>query len=119
MADYSNYGLLVDYKYCDNCGSCVVGCQEIKDLPAGKSGIQVFEKGPFRKDNDTLDDRWDWDYIPVPTDLCDLCAARLDEGEKPMCVKHCLTFCLDFGPVEELAKKSEKLGEKVAIYKPM
>ena len=108
MADYSNYGLLIDYKYCDNCGSCVVACQEEKGL---------FEKGPWKKDDATMEDGWDWDYIPVPTDRCDMCAERLDAGKKPMCVKHCLTFCMDYGPIEVLAKKAADLGEKVAIYK--
>ena len=119
MADYKDYGLLVDYKYCDNCGSCVVACQEEKGLAADQYGITVFEKGPWKKDNATMDDGWDWDYIPVPTDRCDVCAERLDEGKKPMCVKHCLTFCMDYGPLDELAKKAAGLGEKVAIYKPM
>jgi Fe-S-cluster-containing dehydrogenase component len=29
------------------------------------------------------------DYLPLPTDLCDLCAARTSRGEKPSCVNHC------------------------------
>lgn len=116
MADYSNYGLLVDYKYCDNCHSCEVACQEIKDLAPGQYGIKVFEKGPWLKDEPQLDDMYDWDYIPVPTSRCDLCAERLDAGKKPMCVKHCLTFCMEYGPMEDLAKRALELGEKVAIY---
>lgn len=119
MADYSNYGLLVDYKYCDNCGSCVVACQEYHDLEDGQYGITVFEQGPWRKDNPTLTDGWDWNYIPVPTDRCDLCAARLDEDKKPMCVKHCLTFCMEVGPLDKLIDRAKELGDKVAIYKPI
>ncbi|MDR0500571.1 MAG: hypothetical protein LBG97_04925 [Coriobacteriales bacterium] len=118
MADYKNYGLLVDYKYCSNCHSCEIACQEDKDLEVGKYGIKVFEKGPFKKDTPKLDDAWDWDYVPIPTEICDLCATRLDAGKKPMCVKHCLAFCLDYGPLDELAKKAMDLGEKVAIFKP-
>ena len=117
MSNYKDYGILIDCKYCDNCGSCVVACQEEKDLSADQSGIIVLEKGPFKKENDTLDDVWDWDYIPVPTDRCDLCAKRLNVGKKPMCVKHCMTFCMDYGPVDELAQKAKTLGEKVMIYK--
>lgn len=117
MADYSNYGILIDYKYCDNCGSCVVSCQEVKNLPADKSGVVVLEKGPFKKDNGSLDDAWDWDYLPVFTDQCDLCADRLDAGKKPMCVKHCMCFCMDYGPLDELTEKAKQLGEKVVIYK--
>lgn len=119
MSDYSGYGLLVDYKYCDNCRSCEVACQEAKGLDPDQYGIKIFEKGPWRKDEPKFDDGWDWDYVPVPTSRCDLCTARLEEGKKPMCVKHCLTFCLDYGPLEELVRKAADLGDKVAIYKPM
>jgi Fe-S-cluster-containing dehydrogenase component len=118
MADYKNYGLLVDYKYCSNCHSCEIACQEDKDLQLGQFGIKVYENGPFKKDDPQLDDAWDWDYVPIPTGRCDLCAERLDAGKKPMCVKHCLAFCLDYGPLEELAKKAIDLGEKVAIFRP-
>jgi len=118
MADYAKYALLIDYKYCSNCHSCEVACQEVKNLPKGTYGIIVLEKGPYKLQKGVLEDAWDWDYIPVPTSLCDLCADRLDEGKKPMCVKHCLSFCMDYGPMEELVKKAEGLGEKVMIIKP-
>ncbi len=119
MTDYSGYGLLVDYKYCSNCRSCEVACQEENYLGSGEFGIKLFEKGPFKKDNPTLDDAWDWDYIAIPTSRCNLCAKRLDAGKKPMCVKHCLSFCLDYGPIEELTRKAATMGEKVAIFKPL
>lgn len=119
MADYTDYGLLVDYKYCSNCHSCEIACQEEKNLQPGEFGIKVFEKGPWKKDQPRIDDTWDWDYVAIPTARCDLCADRLDAGKKPMCVKHCLAFCLDYGPVEELARKAADMGEKVAIFKPM
>ncbi len=118
MADYSQYGLLIDYKYCSNCRSCVIACQEEHNLEPDQFGIVVFEKGPWKKDNATLTDGWDWDYIPCPTDRCDLCAARLDEGKKPMCVKHCLAACMDYGPLDELMEKAKTLGEKVVVFKP-
>jgi len=119
MADYSSYGLLVDFKYCTNCHTCEVACQEEKDLSAGEYGIKVFENGPYKKAGAKMDDAWEWSYIPVPTYLCDLCADRLDAGKKPMCVKHCLAACMEYGPMTELAARSVELGNKVAIFKPM
>lgn len=116
MADYSNYGLLIDYKFCSNCGTCVVACQEEKGLEADEHGIIVFEKGPWKKKDAPMDAGWEWDYIPVPTDRCDLCAERLDAGKKPMCVKHCLAACMYVGSIDELAAKIPELGKKTALY---
>jgi len=122
---YENYGFLVDYKYCSLCHSCEVACkyhlQETlgKDIDQGKTpGIVVLEKGPFHLDENDPD-AWDWDYIPVPTALCDLCADRLDAGQKPTCAHHCLAACIEVGPLEDLVKRVAELGnKKVLIFKP-
>lgn len=119
MTKYDDYGLLIDYKYCTNCQSCVVACQEEHGFAPDEFGIEVFESKPKRKPGGKIDDAWDWTYLPMPTWRCDMCASRLDEGRKPMCVKHCLAACMDFGPIEELAKKAMGMGDKVVIYKPM
>ena len=71
----AEYGLLVDYEYCTGCESCVVACKETHDLPVGKWGIRVFDDGPWQKDDSGEGgDCFNWNKIPVPTDLCDLCA---------------------------------------------
>jgi hypothetical protein len=36
-----------------------------------------------------------------------------------MCVKHCLTFCMEYGPITELAEKMLEKGAKVSLYKPL
>ncbi|MDR2672969.1 MAG: hypothetical protein LBC35_06810 [Coriobacteriales bacterium] len=115
---YENYGLLFDYKYCSNCHTCEVACKyHLKTDLAKKPGIVVLEKGPYHLDEDDPD-AWDWDYIPVPTALCDLCADRLDAGKKPSCVHHCLAFCIEYGPIDELAKRAQEIGHKVSIIRP-
>lgn len=118
MSKYENYGLLIDYKYCTNCHSCEVACQQEKGLGVNEFGIKVFESKPERKGS-AVDDAWDWTYLPMPTWRCDLCADRMDAGRKPMCVKHCLAACMQVGPVEELAEKAKGLGDKVVIFKPI
>ena len=40
---------------------------------------------------------WLWDYVPVPSDLCDLCEERVSQGKKPACVHHCLAQCMEAG----------------------
>ena len=117
MARYDDYGLLIDYKYCTNCRSCEVACQQEKGLASDQFGIRVFESKAERK-GDVIDDAWDWAYVPMPTWRCDLCAERLDAGRKPMCVKHCLAACMQVGPMDELAERAKELGDKVVIFKP-
>ena len=119
MTSYESYGLLIDYKYCTNCHSCEVACQEEKGLGKGEFGIRVFESPAEPKCGGAMDDAWDWTYLPMPTWRCDLCAERLDAGRKPMCVKHCLAACMYCGPMDELSAKAAELGGKVVIYKPL
>ena len=118
MGKYDDYGLLIDYKYCTNCRSCEVACQEEKNLGSDEFGIRVFESKAERKAGGAVDDAWDWSYIPMPTFRCDLCAERMDAGRKPMCVKHCLAACMQVGPLEDLAESAKGLGDKVVIFKP-
>ena len=100
------YGLLIDYEYCSGCETCVVACKEEHDLPVGKWGIRVLDDGPWQKiDGDDAGNCFNWNKIPVPTDLCDLCAERTDAGREPICVHHCLANVLYYGTVEDLSKK--------------
>ena len=94
-------GLLIDYEYCTGCYSCVVACKQEHDYPEGKWGIKVNEIIT------ELSDRVRTDYIPFPTEFCDLCTARTRRGEQPACVKHCQAWCMSYGPVAELAKAME------------
>ncbi len=100
----SSYGLLIDYEYCTNCGSCQVTCKEEHEYPVGKTGIKVLTDGPWKID----DDYWNFNHFPVLTDLCDLCADRTEKGREPMCVHHCLANIITYGTVEELALKLDE-----------
>ena len=114
----ATYGLLIDYEYCTNCGSCQVSRKEEHGYPVGKTGISVHADGPWKID----DDNWNFNFFPLPTDLCDLCAERTAAGREPTCVHHCLANVMCYGPLDELARK---LGEKtkqvlfVPQYKPL
>ena len=67
----NQYGLLIDYEYCTNCHSCEVACEEAHDFPPHARGIRVFEDGPWQY-GEGDDEKWNWNYIPVPSDRCDL-----------------------------------------------
>lgn len=102
-------GLLINYEFCTGCHTCEMACKVEHGLPEGKWGIRVNEQGP----QETAPDVWEWFFIPVPTDLCDLCAERVKEGRLPTCVHHCQALVMDYGPIEELAKKLTQKSHQV------
>lgn len=109
--------LLIDYEYCTGCQSCEVSCKEEHGYPVGVWGIRVLDDGPWPID----EKHTNWNKIPVPTDLCDLCADRTAKGREPVCVHHCLADVMKFGPVEELAKLMVDKPKQVLFvpqYKP-
>lgn len=108
------YGLLIDYEFCSGCQTCEVACKEEHDFPVGKWGIRVLDDGPWQK-NDVDDEgkNFNWNKIPVPTDLCDLCADRVKAGKDPSCVHHCQAFVMKFGKIEELAQELAQKPKQV------
>jgi Fe-S-cluster-containing dehydrogenase component len=104
-------GLLVDYENCIGCYTCEVACQQEHNYPEDKKGIKVTE---YVMENF---ERVAIDYIPFPTDLCDLCTKRTKAGEQPACVKHCPAACMYYGTITELAKKMEKKA-KTVLFAP-
>ena len=104
-------GILIDYEYCTGCYSCVVACKQEHNYPVGKGGIVVNEI--ITED----DGKVRTDYLPFPTEFCDLCAARTVKGEKPTCVKHCLASCMMYGPLDELVREMEHM-KRSALFAP-
>ena len=101
-------GILVNSDYCTGCHSCAVACKKILDLPKGEFGIKVAEVGPFEYTTlPALKDKWEWTYMPVITQACDMCAARTEIGKMPMCVQHCQAWCMYYGEAEELVKRMD------------
>lgn len=102
-------GILVDYEWCSGCHTCEMACTvELSHahFPEGHCGVKVHEEGIYQ----IGEDRWTDINMPIFTDLCDACAARIAAGEDgPTCVKHCQARCLTFGEIDELAAK---LAEK-------
>ena len=112
------YGLLIDYEYCTGCQACEVTCKEFHNYPVGKWGMKVLEDGPWEID----DGVYNFNYVPYPTDLCDLCAKRTAKGREPMCVHHCLANVIAYGPIDELAEKAKQKGKQALFipqYKPL
>lgn len=104
-----SYGLLIDYEYCSGCHACEVACKEEHGFPVGKFGIRVYSDGPWQINNRQTN----WNKVPVPTDLCDLCADRVAAGRKPTCVHHCLANVMKFGTIDELAEDLKRKDKQV------
>ena len=97
-------GILINYDYCTGCHSCEMACKVEHGWQAGEAnGIQLFEDGPRLMPNG----KYEYNYLPVMTSLCDLCADRTAAGKMPMCVQHCQAWCLYYGEVGELAAKMD------------
>lgn len=115
MADTNKaYGLLINYEYCTGCKSCEMACSVEHGIPIGKFGIKLEQVGPWQ----ISEKRWQNDCVPVPTDMCDLCAARVAKGKKPTCVKHCQADVMEYGPVDELAAKIAQAKTKYVLFVP-
>ena len=108
-----NSALVVDYKYCDGCNSCVVACRMEKGMAIDEWGIRLNEVGPEK-----IDGKWMWSFIPYLSKRCDLCEDRVAEGKKPACVHHCLSSCMYLVPLEQLGQKLEELGSEVEVLIP-
>ena len=106
-------GLLINYNYCTGCHSCEVACKKEHSFAKGEYGIKVFDYGPALMPNG----RYDFFYLPAPTDLCDMCADRLVEGKLPACVHNCQSKVMEYGDVEELAKKMTTIA-KCVLFAP-
>ncbi len=107
------YGLLIDYEFCTGCHTCELACKQEHDLPVGKWGIKVMQSGPM----ELGPERWSFNYIPVPNELCDLCRIRVKKGRQPSCVTHCQEGVMKFGTVDELAEFMA-LKPKTVLFAP-
>jgi Fe-S-cluster-containing dehydrogenase component len=106
-------GILIDYEYCTGCGDCERVCQAEHGFQRDEWGIKIAKIGPWQAG----DGRWQYDFVPIPTDQCDLCADRVRQGKKPACVKHCQAAVITHGALYELAA-SMKTKPKMVLFTP-
>lgn len=109
----SRNALFINYEFCTGCHSCEVACQVEHNLPADQFGIKILQDGPRQLE----DGRWEFNYLPMPTSLCDLCAERVAEGRLPRCVHHCQAGIMNYGTVEEMSEYMEKYPRS-AMFTP-
>lgn len=100
-------GLLIQFDYCTGCHSCEIACQQEHDFPVGHYGIYITEHIMDTDQGIRINN------YPLITDMCDLCAARTGHDEMPACVKHCQSRCMEFGDIDELAKRMQDLPKSM------
>ena len=105
------YGLFIDYEYCSGCNACLTACKMEHDMPESDFGIRIFQDGPVQYS----DGSWHYDYLPMPTDLCDLCADRVADGKLPTCVHHCQNAVMVYGKVEDLAARAKAAQKDLSL----
>ena len=76
-------------------------------------GVKVAKLGPWK----TGDGSWQYDFVPIPTDWCDLCKVRVEKGNRPACVRHCPYGVITYGTVDELASLL-KVKSKMLLFTP-
>ena len=102
--------LVVDYEYCSGCHTCEIACQQEHGFEPDQYGIKLTQIGP----DQLSETKWQYEFLPIPTDRCDRCANRQAEGKIPTCVQHCQAGCIYIGTMEEVEDKLGKL--KVALF---
>lgn len=113
MSNDQRKALLIDYEFCTGCHSCETACKMELGLPLGQYGIKIAEDGPRKLENG----KWELNYIPIPTSLCDLCEKRVGEGKLPTCVHHCQAGCMHYGTVDEMSALMKR-KEKTVMFAP-
>ncbi len=91
--------LLINFEYCTGCHTCEVACQKYHDLAPDQFGIKISQIGP----DQIAERKWQYEFVPIPTDRCDRCVDRTAKGKPPMCVQHCQAGCIQLGPVAQMA----------------
>ena len=110
----AHYGIMIDYEWCTGCHSCEVACKQRFSLSEGRFGIKLAHEKPWHVEGE----KWEYKFVPIPTEICDMCVDRLEVGKMPSCVQNCCAHVLEYGTLEELAELLKTKGPKTAIFIP-
>lgn len=104
-------GLFIDYEFCTGCHTCEVACKKEHKLEKGVYGIKITQFGPM----EIADKKFEWDFLPIPGNHCDLCAERRSMDKLPLCVQSCQAKVMKYGPISELAEEAAKKPKSVVF----
>lgn len=104
-------GLFINYDMCMGCHSCEMACAQEHRLPAGQWGIRIMQDGPRKNRNG----KWEYTFLPLPTELCDFCRGRVGMGKLPACVHHCQTQAMAYDTIGNLQPLLEQKPRSVVF----
>lgn len=107
------YAMLVDYEYCIGCSECETACLDAHDRSVDKMGIKVQKLGPWRSPKGG----WQYDFVPIPTDWCDLCESVLTEESAPACLTRCTYSVIKFGTLEQVSEFTEIKSKQIIVVR--
>ena len=105
--------LLIDYEYCLGCSSCEISCMESHGYDVENTGIRIVKMGPWKNKNGS----WQYDFVPLPTDWCDMCADRLEANAMPACARACNYKVIYYGSIEYMGELF-KAKPKMLMFNP-
>jgi anaerobic dimethyl sulfoxide reductase subunit B (iron-sulfur subunit) len=105
--------LLIDYEFCLGCSECELACMEAHGHGPDMMGITVTKLGPLRAN----DGSWQYNFIPIPTDWCDLCVDRTNKGNRTACARRCVYGVISYGIIDELIPRI-KAKSKMLLFTP-
>lgn len=117
MAD-QKYALLVDYTYFSGNHAAEIACKEELGLPLDQFGIKEVEVGPFRKDEGSDGDAWEWFYIPCPTSIfSEHWGTGGDKaGQRPLAVQVEESASMYYGTLEEMQAKMAEFDRPMVLF---
>ena len=92
--------LAVNIDLCMGCLACETACQQEHHFMDDKKGIKLFVLGPKSVDGELR-----MDFVPMTTDVCDLCFERINKRERPFCSEICPTKAIIYMSDEETLKQ--------------
>lgn len=105
------WGLVANLERCIGCFACEVACKQEHDLPEGEKYIRVETLGPYELEGELA-----MDFVPLATEGCDFCRARMAGGKRPSCVAVCPTHALGLYDKETILRLMRN-GPRVQICK--
>jgi Fe-S-cluster-containing dehydrogenase component len=104
-------GLVVNLERCMGCLACEVACKQEHSLLEGERWIHVETIGPYEVNGELA-----MDFVPLATDGCDFCEARVAAGGRPFCAKVCPTQALGLYGEEKILRLLRH-GRRIQICK--
>lgn len=86
---------------------------EAHDYGVDRMGVKVQKLGPWRSPKGG----WQYDFMPIPTDWCDLCEGLHPKGSMPACAMKCTYSVIKFGTLERMSEFASIKGKQIIVVR--